>query len=155
MRTNQDIGDEREGERVRRESESKGLGLETAVDSITVKLLLSEFKNRAWQGFLTYRRFSSRATGRAKTKIILSVSPAFSLFVRCRLLAEETSVKWERIALFFFSLWPPIPPFRSLDTSVDYKFNDVAHILLLSFVLPYLPLPLHFHNGEIPLVSSA
>ena len=164
MRTNQDIGGERERGRERRESESKGLGLETAVDSImAVKLLLSEFKNRAWQGFLylTYRRFSSRATGRAKMKIILSVSPVFSLFVRGRLLAEETSVKWEKIALLFFphrsrrSEVSILPSITSLTTSRISCFHPSSCPTCSSPCTPTMVNYPSFRQFDQPLIPTS
>jgi hypothetical protein len=151
----------REGER---ERERKGLRLETAVDSIKLSSFLAlriTYVMRAdshWQGSLTYRRLSPRATGCAKPKIILSISPAFSLFVYRSPAAAQINGRQAEKAAFLFYFFPVgcgNRLRRSVSILPSIKCNGVAHILLSSFVLPSLLFVLISHNGGLSLISSA
>jgi len=100
---------------------------------------------------LTYRRFSSRETGRANPKIILSVASASSLFVYCRVgyRVGQRNERQVRENSFYFVFSCGHRSRRSVSILPSIEFNGVAHILLLSFVLPSSLLALLSHTMVI------
>lgn len=138
-KTNQDIGDEGEGERdwkppwIRSKSSFCFLALRTM---------------QPYGIALTYRRLSSRETGRANPKIILSITSASSLFVYCRVgyRVGRRNERRVRENSFYFILSCGHRSRRSVSILPSIEFNGVAHILLLSFVLPSSLLALLSHT---------
>ena len=91
--------------------ERKGLRLETVVDSIRVKLLLSGFKHVMCTISTTYRRFSSRVTGRANRRLSYQFLLHFRYLcaVAVGYRVGQRQVGENSFFIPFYFLRPPIP----------------------------------------------